>query len=321
MLSSLDEALWCVAYCLFELRNEGLSKELRQHLLQFTPTSADLLFFVTIFKIETNAKVSFPRSMRTFLEKWYDSRSPSELLELVFATDKLDGVGHALIVRKLHLSLENPDKNEIIKAAGMKYAEIKAAAETSTTMKKILKYKDLKRCTKAHEVLSILKRKDFTYKLGHLPKNALKSPEVIEQILPNLSLGELLANLVAFCNHKMLRVQDVSKKICNALQCSKKVVAEAKLSPLYVFGILKTIEKKLTIPEASAKSENGAAASTAAPTAGSDNKAKEKKMSNPLIIKRLQEIFNQTFAGQPKTGCRFYVTVDFRKFSKNRKQL
>lgn len=55
----------------------------------------------------------------------------------------------------------------------MDYEKIKEAAATSTLMKKVLSYKDLKRCREAHEVTSILKRKNFIYQLEHLGKETL----------------------------------------------------------------------------------------------------------------------------------------------------
>lgn len=272
---------------------------------QLIETPEDFLQFLSNYKKWGSKKLTFGRGMREAVKKFYDNKSPSELLEIVFATSNVDKIRHVDVLHLTHSQMENEDKNEIIKASRMSYDKIKAAAETSTTMKKILKYKDLKRCRESHEIVSILKRKDFVYKLDHLPTNALKSAEVVELILPNMSLTELLGNLEKLCTNQMLRNQSpVARKICNALQCSNKVISEAKLNPLYVFQILRTLEKKMLL-----ETTDDAADKT---------KEKEKKFSNPFIIKKLQHIFNQTINDQPKTGCRYYVTVDFRKFSKRR---
>lgn len=290
-----------------ELRIEVLSNEIKKDFVQLIPSSDDLLYFMNYFRQD---KLSFPRSMRTCLEKWYDSKSASELLEILFAASNIRKVSHADILRLLHLRLESDDKKEIIKATYMKYADIKAAAETSMTMKRILKYKDLKRAQEFHEILSILKRKDFVYKPNHLPTKWTKSAEVVELILPNMTLFELLDHLPMLCANKMLRPQEsVSRKICNALQCSNKTIADAKLNPVYVLNIIRTLEKKM-------KNESTA---TSAAAANEKIKDKDKKISNPFVIKKLQNIFQQSFNNQPKTGCRFYITVDFRKFSDRRK--
>lgn len=298
----MDESLWCLAYCVKQLKNEELSKEIRKDFVNLVPSSDDLLFFMNYFRQE---KLSIPQSLRSCLERWYDSKSSSELLEILFAAPKVSNVCHFDIIKLIHLRLDNEEKQEIVRATFMKYAEIKAGAETSTTMKKILKYKDLKRAKEFHEVLSILKRKDFVYKLNHLPTNALKSAEIVELLIPNLSLAELLDCLPMLCANKMLRTQEpVSRKICNALQCSNKAIANSKLDPVYVFGIMRTVEKKMTTE------------CSAAVAAGTEKcKDKEKKFSNPFVVKKLQNIFQQSFSDQPKTGCRFFITVDFRKFS------
>lgn len=264
--------------------------------------------------------LSFARGMRNALHKWYDARSASELLEIIFATHSVHGIGHDFIVRKLHLKLEDNDKNDVVKAAFMTHDDLEKAAKTSSTMNKILIYKNLKRCDEITEILAILKRKEFNYKIHHLPTNAVKSVEVIELILPNMTLTEILDNLENFCNRKLLKVQEpLNRKICNALQCSSKTINEAKLNCFYVYQVMKMLEHKMTIIEGSVhKSENGAVS-----VAASENKPKEKsatrKFSNPFIFKKLQNILSQTLNEQPKTGCRFYVTVNFRKFSKRRK--
>lgn len=270
---------------------------------QLIESPEDFLMFMFNYQSINNGKISFGQGMKKAVKTFYDNKSPSELLEIVFATETFQSIRHVDVLHLAHAEVENEDKIEIIKASRMKYEEIKTAADSSTTMKKILKYKDLKRCKETHELLSILKRKDYVYKLKHLPKNALKSAEVIELILPNLSLTELLSIMEKLCTNQMLRTQNpVSKKICNALQCSNKVINDAKLNPLYVFQILRTLERKMTL-EISESDET---------------KEKEKKFSNPFVIKKLRQIFDQTMQEQPKTGCRYFVTVDFRKFSDRR---
>lgn len=286
-----------------------MNKELRNNFLLLVPTAEDLLYLLNFYQTNSGAaKLSFPRGLRTCLKNWYDSKSPSELLELLFASKRVQEIGHALVVRQLHPKLENDDKNEIFRAAFMTYDEVKKAAETSSTMKKILKYKDLKRCKEVHQAISILKRKDYVYNMNHLPTNATHSSEAIELILPNMSINSILDNLVDFCNRRMLKTQEpLSRKICNALQNSR-----VALNPLKVFEIKKIVEKKLAINECPIHKTGAEAAANAVDPA--------KKYSNPFIINKLHGLFTQSFSGQPKTGCRFYVTVDFRKFSNRRKR-
>jgi hypothetical protein len=217
---------------------------------------------------------------------------------------------HKSILHQVHLKMEDREKNKIIHSIYKK--DEKLDCETQMD-KMILKCRQLKHCKETSDIIEILKAKESSYKLHHIPTFAQKSHEVIDLIIPNMSLAEVIGNILVFCSHKMLKVQDpVSRKICNALQTPNKVINEAKLHPLYVFGILKELEKRLIIHqhENPHRNENGNASATL------DEKSKDKKYSNPFIIKKMQHIFNQTLNEQPKTGCRYFVTVDFRHFSK-----
>jgi hypothetical protein len=198
----------------------------------------------------------------------------------------------------IHPQFENVDKKEIAKAALMDYEDIKEAAATSSLMKKVLSYKDLKRCRQYHEVASILKRKNFVYKMEHLPNFATKSAEICELMIPTLSLNEIISNLSEFHDKNLLKPNvPASKKICNALQCSNKAIKEAKLNPVKVLRIMKDLEVKLT---------------SEAPGTG-------KKVSNPFVLKKLANIFNASLKEyKTKTGYKFFITLDIKKFSKRR---
>lgn len=317
-LPTNEMALMATAYCMRELKNsEELKKEIFKNLAEMLPTSDDLLFFMHCYQLLGNCKMTFPRAMRTFLKKWYSSKTPSELIEILFASHKCKHVGHHNILSQLHLKLDDVEKNEIISAFFKSANELENGTEVSANIKKILKYKQLKRCKEVHEVTSVLKRRDYYYKLEHIPSHALKSSTAVELILPNLSLHEVLNHLLTFCSNKMLKVNEpISKKICNALQASNKAIHEAKLSPFFVFNILKTLEKRLKVIEA--KTEGG----TIPANGGSADKSKEnneKKFSNPFIITKVQHIFNQALNYRPQSGIRFYVTFSMRKFSHRRK--
>jgi hypothetical protein len=181
--------------------------------------------------------------------------------------------------------------------------------------KKIVKYRQLKRAANLQDVIDILRAKEFDFKFSQVPIFALKSTEVVELILPHMSFREILDNLLNFCSHKMLKVQDpISKKICNALQVPNKVIADDKVHPLRVLLIIKELEKRLTIQH-EPKNENG----NASHELTEEEKAKiERKISNPYVMKRVQHIFAQTLNEQPKTGCRYFVTVNFRNFRKKK---
>lgn len=257
----------------------------------------DLLFFLKHYQ----SKLTFSAGMRKCLTCWYDKHSPSELLELLFASPTYYHARHFDIIKLLRPKFENSDKKDIIKAVFMSYNEIQEGAKQSTTLKKILKYKDLKRCQTSHELISILKRKDYVYKLNHLPTFALKNADIVELILPNLSLPEILECLPYFWENNMLTSENpIARKICNALKTNNKVVKASQLNPLYVFGILKKLEYYFKGPRRVQVTAQG-------------------PPHNTFINAKLMSIINLSFNERVKTGCRYYVTIDLRKFSKTRK--
>lgn len=294
--------MFCLAQVFRETTNKEDLTELRQQLPTLVRSQEDLLYFLSYLYLYKSCidktKLTLTSGMQRCLVKWYDSKSPSEYLEILFASDRNADLRHDDIIKMIHPKFENPDKNEITKAVFMDYEEIKKAARSSGTMKKILTYKDLKRCNNDMEVESILKRRNFTCKLDNLPTFAMSFYELSELMLPHLSLSEVVDRMIFFRSKRFLRVEHpLSRKICNALQCTNKVVKEAKLNPIKVFGIIQSLEIKKTYGCPGDELED----------------------ANPFIQKKLKSILNITMSEQPKTGCRYYVTMDFRKFSDRRK--
>lgn len=248
-------------------------------------------------------KLSFSAGIRNCLNKWYEKRSPDELIEIIFGLGKFEKLSHGEIVRKLHPKSENAEKQEIFAAAFNDYNQISEGAKTSTALKKILALKDLKRCKDVAEVLEILKKSEGNFKLHHLPTFAMKTPDVIELILPNLTISELISSLPVFAERKLLK-DSTSKKIISSLQCSAKTINEANLNPVKIFEVI----RKLSGPEIPVVKKEEAA----------ESEKKEKRIMHPQIVQKLRNIFNQSLTEQPKTGCRFFITLDVRKFSKRR---
>ena len=100
-------------------------------------------------------KLSFSGGIRNCLSRWYENKSPDELIEIIFGLGKFEKLSHGEIVRKLHPKSENAEKQEIFAAAFKDYKQISESATTSATLKKILTLKDLKRCQNVEEVVEI----------------------------------------------------------------------------------------------------------------------------------------------------------------------
>lgn len=307
-----DAAICCLVICLFEASNEDLKNEIRKQFNELIWTSDQLLLFMSFYSEYKNGKLNFGRGMRNILLRWYDSKSPDELLEILHSK-KYKKIGHKSLTHMAHIKLKD-EKNKILQSV---YKPIEINAESSILEKKLFKYRQLKSSTKIEEVIEILKAKELDYKFINVPTFALKSTEVIDLILPFMSFQEIVDNLIFFCSQKMLKVQEpISKKICNSLLVPNKVVNDAKIHPIHVLLIIKELEKRLTIQfdPSHHKNENGNASHEL-----TEEKAKlERKVSNPYVMKKLQHVFTQTISEQPKTGCRYFVTVNFRDFRKKK---
>lgn len=318
MLYAYDAALCSLVLCLCEKKNEELQKEILKNFTELVCTSEQLLLFIFFYAQMKKGKLNFARGMRIALGRWYKKKTANELVELFHTSRKINKIGHKNVMHMAHVKFDDLDRSIIVQSI---YTLIPLTEDSTVIYKKIHAYRNLKSAKNAEKVIEILKAKEFPYKLEHIPTCALKSTEVIELILPSMTLREVLENILIFCSNRMLKVQDpVSKKICNVLQAPNKVISETKLHPIYIFQLIKELEKRLTIyhdlSATAHKNENGNAA-TENVAAPADDKAKtERKFSNPYIIKKMQNLFLQTLNEQPKTGCRFYVTVNFRKFSK-----
>lgn len=272
------------------------------------------------FQLMKGGKMNFGRGMRSMLGKWYSDKTSAQLFDFLYSTRKYERISHKNIIYKLHLKIEDKEKNKVIQSIYKNQEALEKDPEATVLDKMIVKHRFLKSRRDSKEVIEILKGKEFNYKIHHVPPLSLKSQEVVDLILPNMTLTEVIDNLITFCSYKMLKVHEpISRKICNALQVNNKTINEAKFHPIHIFAIMKELEKRLTVHhhENPHKNENGNTATTTA----ADDKSLDKKVSNPYIIKKLFHIFNHTLNEQPKTGCRYFITVDFRHFSKRQSKV
>lgn len=318
-LYSTNEALWCLAYCLSQLKHDDLKKEIRKSFNELVTTSEQLLVFMHAFQLMKGGKMNFGRGMRNMLHKWYSDKTSAQLFDFLYSTRKYERISHKHIIYKLHLKLEDKEKNKVIQSIYKNQEALEKDPEATHLDKMIAKHRVLKSRRETKEVIEILKAKEFSYKIHHIPPLSLKSQEVVDLILPNMSLTDVIDNLMTFCSFKMLKVHEpISRKICNALQVNNKLINEAKFHPIRIFALMKELEKRLTAHqhENPHKNENGNTT-----TAAVDDKSLDKKVSNPYIIKKLFHIFNHTLNEQPKTGCRYFITVDFRHFSKRQSKV
>lgn len=312
----MDESLLVLAYCLREQRNQKLNHEIYEVLDIFLSTPSLLMKFLSYFSKLLNKKMLLNHGMKRVLAKWYFSKSASELVDLLIVNKQLYGLSHKTIFKNFRVKIKDPEKDAIIKTLFQTNKEVIESPETTEAFTKLCVHKLLKQCTSTEDVIKILKRKEYIYRMEHIPSFAVKSPEIMELIIPNLTIKTILNNMINFHSYNFLKVsENVSRLIC--VQLGKtQLVTEEKLNPIRVFFIMRALEEvSRLVYSTCAEKEDSDKEEVIDFTPPCDKVT----FSNPYVLKRLYSIFIQTMKEQPKTGVRYFITLDFRRFSHRRK--
>ncbi|CAO1434062.1 unnamed protein product [Diamesa hyperborea] len=312
LLRRMDESLLILAYCLREQKNQTLCHEIYEVLDTLLSTPTLLMKFLSYYSNMLNKKLVLNHGMKRVLAKWYFSKSASELVDIFIVNKQLCGMSHKTVFKNFRAKIEDPEKNTIIKTLFQKNKEIVETSETTEAFTKLCVHKLLKRCTTPEEVIKILNRKEYIYRMEHLPSFAVKCPEVMELIIPNLTIKTILDNMINFHSYNFLKVsENISRIICTQLG-KTLLVTEEKLNPFRVFFIMRALEEvSKLIYSTCAEKEDSDKEEVVDPTPPCDKAT----FSNPYVLKKLYSVFVQTMKEQPKTGVRYFITLDFRRFS------
>lgn len=221
------------------LDNKEAKIEIYDHLHELVMTPEDLLLFVFYYRNLKDDNNGFGGGMRKFLKKWYLSKSPNELVDMFVAQKSLLNTSHRSILAYARFKIEDPEKNKIFNYLFAHGNKIVADEDSTAAYKKLCHYHQLKRAQTDDEVIEILKKKEFEYKVEHLPSHALVSIPVWEVMLPTMNVKNILDSLPKFQGHKMLKNEAFSKKVANVLGNYK---FKEKLNPFFVFFALRDYE-------------------------------------------------------------------------------
>lgn len=280
----------------------------------------------------------FGRGMRSCLKRWYDSFSCDDLIETLYATPAVNGIKHTDIIRQIHLycnkqnkkddqaskkaktwpKVEKPPPDPIkklivessywnAKQLKEKEAENKNVWLTGHKMRKVVFYRNLKQHTDIQVLSSTLNkgRQEFNYKLEHLPDAGFKS-EALTKIIDGMPIKETIDAVATLHEKKVLtRKIPFLKTIKKNLSKTNSAIKAAQLNPLHVFDIKQKVEARYTKTYGAKHLEV----------------VEEFKIAHASLLDKLMEMVDKSLSDQPKTGCRYFVTLDLRKFSKRRKNL
>ncbi|CAO1441761.1 unnamed protein product [Diamesa serratosioi] len=316
LLRRMDESLLILAYCLREEKNDILRHEIYDSLDKILSTPTLLMKFFSYFSKMLNKKLVLNHGMKRVLTKWYFSKSASELVDIFATNKKFYGISHKTIFKIFRVKIQDPEKDAIIKTLFQTSQKVIETPETTEAMTKLCKFKLLKRCTTEKEVIAILNKKEYIYKLEHLPSFAVKCPEVMELIIPNMSIKTILDNMINFYSHKFLNVsENISRVIYKQLR-KTELVREEKPNPFRVFFVMRALEEvSKLVYSTCAEKEDSDKEEVIINIADITPPCDKITFSNPYILKQLYFVFNQTMREQTRTGVRYYITIDFRRFS------
>lgn len=280
--------------------------------------------------------------MRRALSKWYLSKTAVELAEMLAKCKSAHKIYHKSVLTNIHISSPDPSQREILNIMFMNGKQIVEKPEPSVAYKTYYDYLTLKRA-EPDKVLEILNKKEHNYQLEHLPSKSIKDPVVWTTILPNLTTKIVLDLLLRLDGYKMLKsCRPFSRykyiyfdkaitflisfrKLCEFLGDFQNIGSD-KLNPFEIFFLTKSYENRSRYSEVLAEEKKDATCSSddcvnSTPKKNEKTLPRKEQLSNPFLVKKLYELLNYSFGQQDRAGVKFYVTIDFRRFSKSRKFL
>lgn len=288
-------------------------------------------------KRNVGGRLSFGRGMKTCLKRWYDSLTSDELIDVIHATPAVNGINHVDILHLLHLYGEKKKKTEGEKCSEEKEAKrskvsspkpppdaLKKMIVESTywnqkdldekekqyknewifghKMRKVIVYRRAKQQNSVEDLCNILNKasQEMKFKKNHLPPKSLKSDPLLK-IVDGMPLNEIL-DVVASINHRKMhmnpQLMNLIRKNFNKTNTALKA---AKMNPFELLELKRFLETRYFFK-------------------GREYSPEFKETLDKLLLK-FKEVMEKILVYQPRIGCRYYVTLDVRNFSKRSKSI
>lgn len=221
------------------LENVEAKKEIYDHLHELATTSEDLLLIVFYYRKLKDENNGFGHGMKKFLKKWYLSKTADELVEIFVTKKSIFGTTHRSVLAYARFKVEDPEKSKIINYLFTHGNKLPIPKESEAAYKKLYQLHQLKRAKLPDDVIDILERKQYEYKLENLPHFGQISLAIWEILLPTLSVKNILDYLPILQVHSFFKCETFSKKIATMFGCYK---SREKLNPFFVFFAMRDYE-------------------------------------------------------------------------------
>ncbi|GAB0092977.1 hypothetical protein DMENIID0001_080290 [Sergentomyia squamirostris] len=248
-----DEALICIVYCLHLVNNQELRNAIHHMLPDILVTQQDLFLFAYYNKFYSLTRTGYGRGLRNAISKWYNLRTPEELVDMMGSRHVFHKWSHKDILNVAHPKIKDPEKVLIVKSAFQSNQKTFENAKDNNDLATmiahqrlllILEFKNLKDPAKAAQMIEKHK-----FPFAYLPTHLWKFRVVWEVLLPTMTYPELLEVIPRLSALKMLKPSDsLSKKFCAALS-NMELIKKSKMHPISVYAFLQLYRSKCRYPE------------------------------------------------------------------------
>ncbi|XP_058130336.1 RNA-binding protein RO60-like [Anopheles ziemanni] len=316
-----DECLFALAYCAREFPTPEERHAAYNAATCAIGKSRDLFLFVeyyTELAVESGY-AGFGHGIRNAITRWYDKHTPLQLSEILGKSTSINGWTHADVLTKAHVQLSCPEKASIIDAVRKRTSQLLAGKRTekqkdkkakqnatlegedknsvpamSEALQRYHTMRQFRAAPSVSKVLDYIKQHGMT--IDMMPPHFLRSAKVWEAMFQTISYDKLMC--------AALRLQDF--RLLN----SESALVETYVAALE--GRLNDLESRQIHPVAVHKIamlyENN-----------SRYESKKKELFhvdspvNTKVLAKLWGAVEHSFLHHPKTGVRYYITLDLRE--------
>ncbi|GBP01562.1 hypothetical protein EVAR_101093_1 [Eumeta japonica] len=295
-------------------------------------TSEELMLFVKFRRVLRRSGAG--QGWCNSIKNWYNSKEPIELAKEFVREKGHHGISHLSLLKKSHIKIPSEDvpRDAVVKCAILGLQRTKQLLGEKEEAGEILKYIEIVETLKHCEDPLVASEMISCYKItiDYIPTHLLIFPEVWNAILPQMSLSNILNNLLRIHNLGFLASDSSTANMMIILLNNKDLINKSNLTPLAVFIALNNYAKETgpikfkAMNSAATQSEHGHAEQMFDPALGiwkwvvtpHPKQVKYCGIERPPnrdIITALYNLLNETWLLAPSLGVQYLITIDMRE--------
>lgn len=308
-LPRFNETAYFLAYCCKKSGKEKLITAVYAAVPEIFPAMDEFFMFLHyIFKCQDENRKGFGRGLKSCIATWYNNKTCIQLANLIGGNRKLFKWSHCDLIKMSHYKTDDLDRARIIDSLFRRGCKTIEDTEVQQETTNVIVYEGFKRVNAIYalkisenpkDAADSMKKNKFPW--NFLPSHLIYNPVVWEGVLANINYRDLLNFILKLADTTLLNPnEEISKKISHALG-NMQLVTDAKLYPVEIYMVLKLYQSGVRYND----------------TRNEEWRVKRMKEikndPNPQIIKRLQMALNHSYGHFPRTGLRYFITIDLKK--------